>query len=70
MNKSLNDLYFNEYHGGVLVNEFNSKGYENALSNYLLLQKQSIDFRQIALDFFDTSMAVEKYTGIYNSLAK
>lgn len=65
-----NDLYFKEHNGGVLIKDFTSKDYASALKDYLALRQQSINFRNIALNFFDTNMAIEKYTGIYNSLIK
>lgn len=65
-----NDLYFEEQKGGVLINDFTPKAYEKALNDYQALLKQNVNFRNIALNFFDTNMAIEKYTGIYNSLTK
>lgn len=65
-----NDLYFSQHHGGVLIDQFNKDSYANALNNYLDLQNQSVNYRGIALNYFDSKMAIEKYTGIYNSLIK
>lgn len=63
-----NDLYFNQHHGGVLIDQFNKESYEKALNNYLNLQHQSVNYRDIALNYFDSKMAIEKYTEIYNEL--
>lgn len=65
-----NDLYFNKHRGGVLIDKFTEDDYQNALIRYLKLKEQKIDYRAIALNYFDTQMAVEKYTEIYNSLVK
>jgi glycosyltransferase involved in cell wall biosynthesis len=65
-----NDLYFNQHHGGILINDFNNASYNQALDNYLELSKQSKNYRDIALNYFDSKMAIEKYTKIYDSLAK
>lgn len=65
-----NDLYFNQHHGGVLIDQFNKESYEKALNNYLNLRNQSVNYRDIALNYFDSKMAIEKYTDIYNSLIK
>lgn len=65
-----NDLYFNKHQGGVLINNFTAEDYQRALTNYLKLKEQHINYRAIALNYFDTQMAVEKYTAIYNSLVR
>lgn len=63
-----NDLYFNSHHGGVLVNSFNSKGYEEALDKFMEEMKLNHNYRKIALDHFDTQMAIKKYVGIYDKI--
>lgn len=65
-----NDLYFNKHQGGILIDEFTEADYQKALTQYLALKEQKINYRAIALNYFDTQMAVEKYTEIYNSLIK
>lgn len=65
-----NDLYFNTHKGGVLIHEFTSNNYQIACEKYVELLKENNDYRDIALNFFDTQMAVKKYTGIYNTLVK
>lgn len=65
-----NDLYFNKHQGGVLIHEFSTKEYQIACEKYLELIKENYNYRKIALDFFDTQMAIEKYTRIYNTLVK
>lgn len=65
-----NDLYFNQHHGGVLINEFNKEAYNQALVKYMELLKQSRNYRDIALNYFDSKMAIEKYTKIYKTLCK
>ncbi|PBQ32556.1 hypothetical protein CNR22_12505 [Sphingobacteriaceae bacterium] len=63
-----NDLYFNKHKGGILLNDFTSKEYARACENYLKLEKTPGVYRKIALDHFDTKMAVQKYTSIYKKL--
>jgi len=63
-----NDLYFNKYQGGVLLNAFTEEAYENACSNYLNLKQEKNHYRKIALDYFDNKMAIKSYTEIYNQL--
>jgi len=65
-----NDLYFNQHHGGLLINEFNKEAYNLALVNYMELLKKSKNYREIALNYFDSKMAIEKYTQIYKTLCK
>lgn len=65
-----NDLYFNKHKGGILIQDFSDKEYQTACKKYIELIKGKHDYRKIALDFFDTQMAIKKYTGIYNSLVK
>lgn len=63
-----NDFFFNTCKGGILINEFNTDQYQNALTAYLHLLNNKVNYRTIALDHFDTKMAIEKYTSIYNKL--
>lgn len=63
-----NDLYFNKHHGGILIHEFNVPEYANACEKYLALAEKKLNYRSIALDHFDTRMAVTKYVSIYHSL--
>ncbi len=63
-----NDLYFNKHHGGILINDFNATEYHAACEKYLALMQKKVNYRTIALEHFDTTMAVAKYTSIYNSL--
>jgi len=63
-----NDLYFNTHHGGILVNDFNESCYVECCRQYLALSGTPGHYRDIALRHFDTRMAREKYTAIYNSL--
>lgn len=64
-----NDLYFNQHHGGILIPDFNATEYAAACKKYLALIQQQVNYRAIALDHFDTNMAIEKYTSIYHSLS-
>ena len=63
-----NDLYFNKHMGGILIDQFDRGNYNTAGSKYLKLVKENRNYRQIALDFFDTKTAIARYTAIYNSL--
>jgi len=65
-----NDLYFNKHKGGILLNNFTQEEYRAACQNYLTLKKIPGGYRKIALDHFDTNMAIEKYTTIYTTLTK
>lgn len=65
-----NDLYFKELHGGVLIDEFTNAAYLKALNSYLELPKKSINYRQLALSYFDKEMAIEKYSSIYKRLTQ
>jgi glycosyltransferase involved in cell wall biosynthesis len=65
-----NDLYFNNHKGGILINEFTIKEYEKACINYLNLSYQNLNYRQIALTYFDSQTAILKYTDVYNSLTQ
>lgn len=65
-----NDLFFNTYKGGVLINAFTKEDYENACKNYLALSPAKDAYRKIALDHFDNNLAIQKYTRIYQSLTK
>lgn len=65
-----NDLFFNKHKGGILLNTFTNAEYALACENYLKLEKTPGLYRKIALDYFDTKMAIEKYTSIYKSLTK
>lgn len=60
-----NDLYFNQYNGGVLINEFSNLEYEKSCSEYLEFCSRQMNVRQLALDYFDNQDAVKKYTTIY-----
>ena len=63
-----NDLYFKNNEGGVLINNFTTKDYENACKKYLEISLQKNNYRNIALANFDTEDAIKKYTDIYKSL--
>ena len=63
-----NDLYFNQHAGGILLDDFTTKAYVAACHTYLALSNKSGIYRQIALNYFDTTMAISKYTSIYKSL--
>lgn len=60
-----NDLYFNKHNGGVLVNGFALKDYEEACSAYIKLNHSSDIYRAIALQHFDTTIAIKRYVEIY-----
>jgi hypothetical protein len=64
-----NDLYFNQHHGGILIHDFKATEYAAACEKYLALLQKKVNYRAIALDHFDTNMAIEKYTSIYHSLS-
>lgn len=63
-----NDLYFRTHQGGILLEEFSLQEYLKACKNYLSLIKEQKSYRQIALDFFDSRMAVETYSSIYQAI--
>jgi glycosyltransferase involved in cell wall biosynthesis len=63
-----NDLFFNTHQGGVLIDGFTESSYKIACEKYLKLDTKTGAYRQIALDFFDSKMAVKKYLSIYNAL--
>lgn len=65
-----NDLYFNQHHGGILINEFTVPEYAAACKHYLSLSQKQLNYRSIALDHFDTNMAIAKYSAIYHSLTQ
>ncbi|MEI6020380.1 MAG: glycosyltransferase [Bacteroidota bacterium] len=65
-----NDLYFNQYEGGVLLNNFNDAAYEKAGQEYLQLQAKPGHYRQIALNYFDHQKAIANYTNIYNKISE
>ncbi|MBX3164492.1 MAG: glycosyltransferase [Bacteroidetes bacterium] len=65
-----NDLFFNTHQGGILTNAFTEEEYETACKKYLALSVPTGTYRKIASDFFDNTMAIEKYTSIYKSLTK
>lgn len=63
-----NDLYFNTHKGGILLDQFTPSDYAAACSHYIQLLQNPVNYRNIALNYFDTGMAVEKYSTIYRSL--
>ncbi|WP_317899515.1 glycosyltransferase [Aurantibacillus circumpalustris] len=63
-----NDLYFNTNKGGVLVEGFSTPDYRSACQSYLSLSADPDHYRSIALNHFDTSMAIAKYVAIYKKL--
>ena len=65
-----NDLYFNKHKGGILINDFTIEEYEKACINYLNLSYQNLNYRQIALSYFDNQTAILKYTAVYDSLTQ
>jgi glycosyltransferase involved in cell wall biosynthesis len=65
-----NDLYFNNHKGGILINDFTIEEYEKSCINYLNLSCQNLNYRQIALTYFDNQTAILKYTAVYNSLTQ
>ena len=65
-----NNLYFNKYNGGILIDAFNEAKYEKACENYLKLIEMNYSYRTIALEHFNTQHAISKYTSIYQSLSK
>lgn len=65
-----NDLYFSTHKGGILIDRFTTSDYAYACNNYIQLLQNPINYRNIALNYFDTSMAVEKYSMIYKSLTR
>ena len=65
-----NDLYFDEQQGGVLINSFTKEAYQKACVEFIEHQKKKLNYRKIALDYFDNKMAVNKYTTVYNELTE
>jgi glycosyltransferase involved in cell wall biosynthesis len=61
-----NDLYFKNYKGGVLINAFTHQNYLEACSDYLKLQANPGFYRKLALEHFDTELAIQRYCEIYN----
>lgn len=64
-----NDLYFNTHKGGILINNFTKEDYVKAYEAYRDLNN-TVNYRALAQDHFDTTIAVKTYTGIYNALCK
>lgn len=60
-----NDLYFHHHKGGILIKDFSPEAYQNACTAYLELQDQTADYRKIALDHFDNSIAIQRYSDVY-----
>lgn len=65
-----NNMYFNKYNGGVLIDDFNEANYRKACENYLKLTHTKNNYRNIALEHFNTQNAILKYASIYQSLSK
>ncbi len=63
-----NDLYFNQHRGGILINAFTNDDYKTACEKYISSAQIQTDYRALALNYFDTKLAVRSYTSIYNSL--
>ncbi len=63
-----NDLYFNTHKGGVLVTDFSTADYISTCHKYRSLLDKPGHYRNIALNYFDTKIAIEKYTSVYKSL--
>jgi glycosyltransferase involved in cell wall biosynthesis len=63
-----NDLYFKDNKGGLLVDGFTTGSYEKAALEYIQLIDKPGNYREIAVNHFNTKTAVAKYTSIYNSL--
>jgi glycosyltransferase involved in cell wall biosynthesis len=61
-----NDLYFKNFKGGVLINAFTDQNYLEACSDYLELQANPGSYRKLALEHFDTEIAIQRYCEIYN----
>ncbi|MCE3227635.1 MAG: glycosyltransferase [Bacteroidetes bacterium] len=60
-----NDIYFNTHKGGVLVNDFTPEAYRKAAKDYLASLNTNVNYRQIAVQYFNTKNAVATYTSIY-----
>ncbi len=65
-----NDLYFNQHKGGILLNAFNEAEYNKACDYYVLLLKEQNDYRHLATEYFDTTIAIKRYITIYKHLTK
>lgn len=65
-----NDIYFGAHQGGVLIHQFNNESYSKACIEFIEHQKLHINYQKIALDYFDTQMAINKYVSVYNRLTK
>lgn len=65
-----NDIFFKNNFGGILIDNFSNLYYEQAYKKYEEISKLKNNYRQIALTYFDTNNAIEKYTNIYNKLTK
>ncbi len=63
-----NDLYFKNNLGGIQIQSFDTASYSRACKEYLSIKKAPGQYRDIALQFFDTKMAITKYTAIYQKL--
>lgn len=63
-----NDIYFGQHQGGILIHQFTQEAYQQACTQFLQLQGKQINYRKIALDFFDTQMAISKYLAVYHQL--
>ena len=64
-----NDLYFNKHSGGILIDHFSASDYDAACLRYLDILKSTTSYRNIALNYFDTRMAIERYLAVYDKLS-
>ncbi|MGG9970609.1 glycosyltransferase [Ferruginibacter sp. SUN002] len=57
-----------KYDSGIVVNDFSTEAYKNAILNYLNRSFDHNKIREGALDYFDLSKGITKYNSIYKIL--
>lgn len=63
-----NDIYFNQHKGGILINNFTPNDYLKACDDYLNALSNPINYRNLALTYFDTDEAIKRYSFIYHKI--
>jgi len=63
-----NDYFIVQKSGGVLVNDFNKNQYLASYRAYKQIKANGVNYRSIAIQYFDLNLAVKRYINIYHSL--
>jgi glycosyltransferase involved in cell wall biosynthesis len=64
------DFIVKKYNSGELVETFDDKGFENAISGLKAEMNHPAEIRKGAFDYFDLQKGVDAYASIYESLIK